>query len=107
MSKTNEIEILKESNRGCRYIDNLLCINNDNLMEKFKTQIYHPELSLIPDDGNDQEIPYLDINIIILNYIIPTYLFDKRYIQIFLLLIFLFFPVTSVLKIHMKFLLEN
>ena len=47
-------------------------------MEKFKTQIYPPELILVPDDGNGQEVPYLDMKIRILNYIISTSLFDKR-----------------------------
>ena len=45
-----------------RYIDDLLCINNDQLMDDIKSEIYPEELSLTSDDAVLQT-HYLDLDL--------------------------------------------
>ena len=42
--------ILRKFSKCFRYIDDLLAINNDNFMEKWKNKIYPSELLLTSDD---------------------------------------------------------
>jgi hypothetical protein len=55
-----------------------LLINNNDMMEKFKTDIYPKELELVPDDSDGMSTPFLDLQIVIDDGIISTSIFDKR-----------------------------
>jgi hypothetical protein len=69
---------LYKFNRSCRYLDDLLLINNDNTMETFKNSIYPTELAMSSDDKSDQQVNYLDLNLEIKNHSIIHKIFDKR-----------------------------
>ena len=72
-----DFDILRKFNYCFRYIDDLLCINNDQAMDKVMTEIYPKELSLTSDDAILQS-SYLDLDLEIRNDKIHTSLFDKR-----------------------------
>ena len=59
--KEKKWTILRKFTKCFRYIDDLLTINNDNFMEKWKTKIYPPELLLTSEDTTDQEVNFLDL----------------------------------------------
>ena len=75
--KNKEFDILNKFKNCFRYIDDLLCINNDQMMDNVMTEIYPPELSLTSDEATVQA-NYLDLSIEIRNGKIHTSLFDKR-----------------------------
>ena len=75
--KAKEFDDLKKFNICFRYIDDLLCINNDQLMDRVMTEIYPEELSLTSDDAVLQS-HYLDLDLEIRNGNIHSKLFDKR-----------------------------
>ena len=60
---TKNFDRLYKFNRSCRYLDDLLLLNNDNNMEKFKNSIYPNELAISSDDESDQQVNYLDLNL--------------------------------------------
>ena len=70
--------ILRKFNKCFRYIDDLLSIKNDNFMEKWKSKIYPPELSLTSDDKSDQKVNFLDLHLEIQNHQFFYCLYDKR-----------------------------
>jgi len=72
-----QVDILQRFNYCFRYIDDLLCINNDQMMETFMTEIYPKELGLTSDNSVLQS-NYLDLDLEIRNGKIHTSLFDKR-----------------------------
>ena len=76
--KEKKIHLLKKFKGCCRYIDDLLLINNDLTMEKVKSQIYPKELILVPDDNNGLNTPFLDRMININDSLITTHIYDKR-----------------------------
>ena len=76
-SEIKEFDILNKFKNCFRYIDDLLCINNDQMMDDVMTEIYPPELSLTSDEAIVQA-NYLDLSIEIKNGKIHTSLFDKR-----------------------------
>ena len=76
-SENKEFDVLKKFQHCFRYIDDLLCINNDQMMDTVTTEIYPPELSLTSDDATAQA-NYLDLSIEIKSGKIHTSLFDKR-----------------------------
>lgn len=75
--ENKQFDILNKFRHCFRYIDDLLCINNDELMDTVMTEIYPQELSLTSDDATVQA-NYLDLSIEIKNGKIHTSLFDKR-----------------------------
>ena len=75
--RKKQFDILKKFRHCFRYIDDLLCINNDELMDTVMTEIYPQELSLTSDDTAVQA-NHLDLSIGIKNGKIHTSLFDKR-----------------------------
>ena len=77
MHKENKTDFLKKFDFCSRYIDDLLCINNDELMDKVMTDIYPSELSLTSDNAIIKS-NYLDLSLEIRNNKIHTSLFDKR-----------------------------
>ena len=76
--KQKDFGTLYKFNKCHRYIDDLLAINNDKLLEECKSRIYPPELQLNCEDKNDQEVNYLDLHLEIKNKSIQYRLFDKR-----------------------------
>lgn len=75
--KRKEFDDLKKFNACFRYIDDLLCINNHQLMDDVMTEIYPKELSLTSDDAILQ-CHYLDLDLEIRDDKIHSKLFDKR-----------------------------
>jgi len=75
--KAKNFTLLHQFNRTCRF-DDILVVNNDNKMEKYKKLIYPPELLLTSDNKNDQEVNYLDLTLSIQNNSINYKIFDKR-----------------------------
>jgi len=75
--KAKEFDDLEKFNICFRYIDDLLCVNNDQLMDKVMTEIYPDELKLTSDDAVLQ-CHYLDLDLEIRNGDIHSKLFDKR-----------------------------
>ena len=75
--ENGEFDILHKFMNCFRYIDDLLCINNDQTMDHVMTEIYPKELSLTSDDAI-LVTNYLDLRIEIKNGRIHTSLFDKR-----------------------------
>jgi hypothetical protein len=49
--KNKEFDLLKKFNSCFPYIDDLLCIDNDEFMEKVMTEIYPQELALTSDNA--------------------------------------------------------
>ena len=76
--KQKDFDTLFKFNKCYRYIDDLLAVNNDNLMNDFKDKIYPPELKLNCEDKNDQEVTYLDLSLQINKDSILYKLHDKR-----------------------------
>ncbi len=61
-----------------RYIDDLLCLNNNNLLSKYIKEIYPAELILNQTNKNDKSCNFLDISMEIKHRKINTVLYDKR-----------------------------
>ena len=64
--ENQEFDILNKFNYCFRYIDDLLCINNDQLMDKVTSEINPKELSLTSDDAVLQT-HYLDLDLEVRN----------------------------------------
>jgi len=76
--KQKDFATLYKFNKCYRYIDDLLAVNNDGILEDFKTRIYPPELTLTCEDKNDLEVNYLDLALEVKNSSIHYRLYDKR-----------------------------
>ena len=61
-----------------RSIDDLLLINNNNYLKDHKHDIYPKELDLSSDDKNDQQVHYLDLDILIVGSGFSYCIYDKR-----------------------------
>lgn len=72
-----DFDTLNKFKHCFRYIDDLLCLNNDELMENVMTDIYPKELALTSDHADFQS-HYLDLDITIRDDKFHTKLFDKR-----------------------------
>jgi hypothetical protein len=72
-----EFEDLKKFNFCFRYIDDLLCINNDQRMDDVMNEIYPKELALTSDNAV-LNAHYLDLDLEIVHDKITSKLFDKR-----------------------------
>ena len=75
--ENKEFDILNKFNYCFRYIDDLLCINNDQLMDVVMKEIYPQELALTSDNAVLQA-NYLDLSLEISNNKITHKLYDKR-----------------------------
>ena len=73
----NKPKIVNSFSHCFRYIDDLLCINNDQLMEKMVSKIYPEELVLTSDNAV-LEVNYLHLNFSIIDDKIRYKLYDKR-----------------------------
>ena len=76
--KQKDFATLYKFNKCYRYIDDLLAINNDGILEDFKHTIYPPELQLNCEDKGDKEVNYLDLNLTIKDSSIQYRLYDKE-----------------------------
>ena len=62
----------------CRYIDDLLIANDDDLMIQVMEDIYPKELVLVPDDSDGLATSFLDLQLTVKNSVVSTSIFDKR-----------------------------
>ena len=76
--KEKDFSTLHKFTKCHRYIDDLLAVNNDGILEDYKGRIYPPELKLSSEDKNDQEVTYLDLQLKIEKTSINYKLYDKR-----------------------------
>ena len=76
--KLNKFHLLNRFKACCRYIDDLLLINNFDSMTKVMQDIYPKELVLVPDESDTLTTPYLDLLLSIKDGVISTSIFDKR-----------------------------
>ena len=76
--KHKDFSTLYKFNKCHRYIDDLLAVNNDGILNDFKGRIYPPELQLTFEDKSNQEVNYLDLHLEINSSTIEYRLFDKR-----------------------------
>jgi hypothetical protein len=82
MTKTN-IYIARKFSDSFRYIDDLLMLNNDELMDKYMSEIYPKELVLNKENKTNRNCTFLDIRLEVTtnesnNNKIHTDLYDKR-----------------------------
>ena len=70
--------VLNAFKHCCRYIDDLLLANNDDLMIKVMTDIYPKELVLVPDDSDGLSTPFLDLQLVVQDGVVSSSIFDKR-----------------------------
>ena len=78
-TKETNPKLARQFNKPVRYIDDLLTINNDGLMNEHMSDIYPKELELKHENSqNDQHTTYLDLEINVVNNEIVTSLYDKR-----------------------------
>ena len=73
----NNFDMLNKFQNCSRYIDDLLCINNDQAMDAVMNDIYPSELNLTTD-GALLQSNYLDLGLEVVNNKIRYKLFDKR-----------------------------
>jgi hypothetical protein len=78
LTKEKELREARKFSKCFRYIDDLLCFNNDNLVMEKVLEIYPPELVLKKTNLNDQSCTFLDIGAKIVDHSIHTTLYDKR-----------------------------
>ena len=79
LTKT-DIHTARKFSNSFRYIDDLLTLNNDNLINEHKHKIYPKEMVLNKENKSDKHTSFLDINIKIIdaNHTIHTSIYDKR-----------------------------
>ena len=76
--KQKNFTVLYKFRRCARYIDDLFLINNDKFLDNHKYEIYPRELDLSSDDKNDQQVHFLDLDILITGNIFSSRIYDKR-----------------------------
>ena len=76
--KLKKIYLLQKFKGCCRYIDDLLLINNDETMKRVMYQIYPKELNLVPDDTDGTNTHFLDLRLKIVNSTITSSVYAKR-----------------------------
>ena len=76
--KLKNFDCLNKFRKCARYIDDLLLINNDKLLDSCKGEIYPEELVLTSDDKSDQQVHYLDLDILIMGTGFSYWIYDKR-----------------------------
>ena len=76
--KCKRWKLLNKFKSCCRYIDDLLLINNYDSMKQVMSDIYPSELVLVPDNSDGKTTSFLDLNFILKDHIISTSIFDKR-----------------------------
>ena len=61
--KKKDFSTLHKFKKCHRYIDDLLAVNNDGILDDYKAKIYPPELKLTSEDKNNKEVNYLDLHL--------------------------------------------
>lgn len=79
MERLSKVDIhqARNFNFTLRYIDDLICLNNENF-EKYIVDIYPKELSIKKENDSDIKASYLDLLIQIKDGAFHTSLYDKR-----------------------------
>lgn len=75
--KAKDYDTLNKFKYCFRYIDDLLCINNDQLMDDVMKEIYPSELNLTSDNSISKS-NYLDLCLEVSNHKLKYKLYDKR-----------------------------
>ena len=78
MLKKGKYHLLNKFKACCRYIDDLLLLNNDETMKRVMFQIYPSELILIPDDSDGNATHFLDLLLKIVDGFLSSSVYDKR-----------------------------
>ena len=76
--KGKKFHLLAKFKGCCRYIDDLLLINNDNTMKRVMSHLYPKELILVPDGTNGTKTHFLDLSLVIKNNFLSSSIYDKR-----------------------------
>ena len=77
LSYDKQADIIDTLNTTCRYVDDILNINNvyfDNIVG----QIYPSELQFNKANTSDTEAAFLDLHLFISNHTVSTKIYDKR-----------------------------
>ena len=77
-SGPQSFHLLNKFKGCCRYIDDLLLINNDETMKRVMHQMYPKELRLVPDDSDGVTTHFLDLSLKIENNFLSSSIYDKR-----------------------------
>ena len=77
LSDNNQTDIIEALNSTSRYLDDLLKIDNP-YFEQMVGQIYPTELQVNKTNIFATEVPYLDLNLAIINGIVSSKIYDKR-----------------------------
>ena len=77
LSKDGRQDVINAFNNCCRYLDDILNLNNPYFHDMFK-DIYPAELKLNKANGSDKEADFLDLHLCIENNTISTKIYDKR-----------------------------
>ena len=72
LSRENQVDFMETFNSTCRYLDDLLKIDNINF-----DRIYPAELQLNKANSSDTEAHLLDLNLSISNCTVSTKVYDK------------------------------
>ena len=76
--KEKNFTVLYKFYRCARYIDDLFPVNNNKFLASHKYDIYPKELDLTSDDKDDQNVHFLDLDILITGYGFSYRIYDKR-----------------------------
>ena len=77
LSDVKQAEIIEAFKSTCRYLDDLLNIDNP-YFEGMVNRIYPPELQLNKANTSDIEAPFLDLHLSISNGFVSSKIYDKR-----------------------------
>lgn len=77
LSKQQENNLIDSFNDCCRYIDDILTMDN-SYFEVHISKIYPKELTLIKSNKTDKDVSFLDLQIIVDNNKVYTKIYDKR-----------------------------
>ena len=77
LSSDNKADVIKAFNLACRYLDDLLNIDNP-YFEGLVNQMYPPELQLNKANTSDTEAIFLDLHLSISNGFVSSKIYDKR-----------------------------
>ena len=76
--KEKNFTVLNKFYRCARYFDDLFLVNNNKFLASHKYDIYPKELDLTSDDKDDQNVHFLDLDILITGYGFSYRIYDKR-----------------------------
>ena len=77
LSEDNQSDVIEAFNSTCRYLDDLLNIDN-NFLDSMANRIYPSELLLNKANMSDTEVSFLDLHLSISDGFVKTKIYDKR-----------------------------